>query len=257
MAGRLSARTCHTDGARVSQSRHACGRPSPFFFNTFSPLRIHPLERGRWEGPRARPEHESTTQGATPMAADAEQRDEDLMALVADGRADLLEKLIRRHSVGLLTFLTRMVGDAHKAEELFQDAFMAVWLKRHRYEYPRPFRPWLYAIALNRCRASFRVRSLVTAALGDDDQAPDREPAPDRPLMNAETARLVSRAVTQLPERQRAVVSLRVWEDLPYSRIAEVLGCTEGTVRSHMHHGLNALRELLQPLINTGAIAPE
>jgi RNA polymerase sigma-70 factor (ECF subfamily) len=188
------------------------------------------------------------------MEAGAE-RDESLMQLVAAGRADLLEWLVRRHATGLLTFLVRMLGDRHRAEEQFQEVFLAVWLKRRQYQFPRPFRPWLYAIALNRCRAVFRLRtppplSLVTepvAPAGDDN-------SPAEQVIAEETAELVSRAVTRLPAQQRAVVVLRIWQGLGYGKIAEVIGCTEGTVRSHMHHGLAALREALQPLVETGAL---
>ena len=49
----------------------------------------------------------------------------------------------------------------------------------------------------------------------------------------------------------RRVVVLRIWEELPYARIAEIVGCAEGTVRSHMHHGLAALRQHLQPLVES------
>jgi RNA polymerase sigma-70 factor (ECF subfamily) len=52
-----------------------------------------------------------------------------------------------------------------------------------------------------------------------------------------------------LPPQQRVVVVLRVWDGLSYAQIAEVLGRTEATVRSHMHHGLIALRKDLDPLL--------
>ena len=68
---------------------------------------------------------------------------------------------------------------------------------------------------------------------------------PPEALIADETAALVSHAVTLLPPPQRAVVVLRIWEGLPYDRIAEVVGRTESTVRSHMHHGLAALRKHL------------
>jgi RNA polymerase sigma-70 factor (ECF subfamily) len=177
------------------------------------------------------------------------QRDEDLMAEVADGRADLLEGLVRRHGTGLLTFLTRMVGDRHRAEELFQEVFLAVWLKRRQYQYPRPFRPWLYAIALNRCRASFRSRRPGSVALLDEHCPADPDVSPAEHAIAAETAARVSAAITRLPAQQRAVVVLRLYQGLPYGRIAQVVGCTEGTVRSHMHHGLVALRQELAPLV--------
>ena len=95
----------------------------------------------------------------------AEQhRDEWWMAEVAKGKREALEPLVRRFASPLLTFLERMVGDRHKGEELFQEVFLAVWNKRGLYEYPRPFRSWLFAIALNQCRAAFRLKSLPTLA---------------------------------------------------------------------------------------------
>src|SRR5262245_14788819 len=127
------------------------------------------------------------------MAADAD-RDEDLMWQVAQDRADRLAMLVHRHATGLLTFLTRMIGDSHRAEELFQEVFLAVWVKRGQYQYPRPFRPWLYTIALNRCRAVFRLRTPAPVALGDHDAAGD-EASPADVVISAENAQAVSDAV--------------------------------------------------------------
>lgn len=186
----------------------------------------------------------------------AADRDEFLMAQVALGQVHLLEPLVRRHATGLLTFLTRMLGDRHRAEELFQEVFLAVWLKRRQYDYPRPFRPWLYAIALNRCRADFRLRHRPPLPLSTVDpiDPPDPDGSPADRAIAGETAALVSAAVTQLPPQQRAVVVFRMWQGLPYARIAELVGCTEGTVRSHMHHALQALHHLLSPLLHPSSL---
>lgn len=169
------------------------------------------------------------------------------MAEVAQGNRDALEPLVRRFATPLLTFLERMVGDRHRSEELFQEVFLAVWNKRDQYEYPRPFRSWLFAIALNQCRAAFRLKSLPTAPLEEMALAAVGEPSPADVVLATETAALVSHAVTLLPPQQRAVVVLRVWEQLSYHEIAAALDTTQGTVRAHMHHGLAALRAYLEP----------
>jgi RNA polymerase sigma-70 factor (ECF subfamily) len=179
-----------------------------------------------------------------------DDRDEYLMARVAHGQPELLERLLRRHASPLLTFIRRMVGDRHRSEELFQEVFLAVWVKRHQYEYPRPFKPWLYAIALNKCRAAFRLRSVPPLPLGTEDPAAPLAGPADAAIAT-ETAALVGRAVTRLPPQQRAVVVLRIWDGLSYAAIAQALGCTEATVRSHMHHGLAALRKHLEPHLGT------
>jgi RNA polymerase sigma factor (sigma-70 family) len=176
----------------------------------------------------------------------ADSSDEYLMARVARGEPEQLEQLLRRHAPRLLAFLARMIGDRHRSEELFQEVFLAVWINRSRYEYPRPFKPWLYTIALNKCRADFRVRPPAAVPLADTNGV-SPTPSPSEALIAAEEAALVAEAVEQLPAQQRSVVLLRVWETLSYARIAEIVGCTEATVRSHMSHGLASLRRYLQP----------
>ena len=183
---------------------------------------------------------------------DRNERDEWLMAQVALGKRDFLEPLIRRYANPLLTFIRRMVGDPHRSEELFQEVFLAVWQKRGQYQFPRPFKAWLYAIAANKCYAACRTRTLPTVVLQEDTAPacpPARGPSPADTAIATETAALVDRAVTRLPALQRAVVVLRIWDGLSYAQIAEMVGRTEATVRSHMHHGLAAMRRYLEPLI--------
>lgn len=170
--------------------------------------------------------------------------DEQLMAEVATGRAERLELLVRRYATPLLSFLHRLVGDRHRAEDLFQDVFLAVWTNRRLYQPPRPFRPWLYTIALNRCRAHLRSRREPAVGLDADALAGATTPA-EGLATRQETARQVFLAVQGLPTQQRIVVTLRVWDELPYAQIAEVMNLSEATVRSHMHHALAALRREL------------
>jgi RNA polymerase sigma-70 factor (ECF subfamily) len=175
-------------------------------------------------------------------------RDESLMAEVATGQRTALEPLIRRHASPLLSYVQRMVGDRHRGEEIFQEVFLAVWSKRGQYQFPRPFKPWLYGIATNKCyevlRARQGFRGVEPAAV---EQLISPEPAPDDRAVATETAALVERAVQCLPAQQRAVVVLRLWQGLSYAEIAGVVGRTEATVRSHMSHGLAGLRQYLEP----------
>jgi RNA polymerase sigma-70 factor (ECF subfamily) len=178
--------------------------------------------------------------------------DERLMNEVGHGKRGALETLVRRYASPLLTFLRRLSGDLHKSEELFQDVFLAVWSKRDQYEYPRPFKPWLYRIALNKCRASYRARPLFTMPLLEEDATESprtSEPSPVDTAIAVETAEVVSAAVMRLPPQQRLVVVLRVWEQMSYSDIADLVERSQATVRSNMHHALLALRQHLQPYI--------
>lgn len=179
-----------------------------------------------------------------------QEPDEWLMSQVASGRRDCLAPLVRRHASSLLTYICRMVHCPHKSEELFQEVFLQAWVKRGQYDYPRPFRPWLFAIATNHCRASFRSAKPPNLTLDESLAAAplDATPSPVESLVAREMATQVAEAVALLPAQQRSVVSLRVWNGLSYAEIAEIVGCNEDTARSHMSHGLKALKKHLARL---------
>jgi RNA polymerase sigma-70 factor (ECF subfamily) len=172
--------------------------------------------------------------------------DETLMVQVGQGKREALEPLVRRFATPLLTFIERMVGNRHQAEELFQEVFLAVWVKRGTYEHPRPFRTWLYTIALNKCRTLLRRPSLPQEFLKEESSVSTAASPVDLAIAT-ETGALVADAVARLPQQQRAVMVLRIWQQLPYSEIAGILETSEGTVRSNMHHGLCAMRKHLEP----------
>ncbi len=180
------------------------------------------------------------------------QSDEWLMGQVVGGKRDCLEILVRRHATPLLTYLTRMCGDRHRAEELVQEVFLAVWTKRKTYKLNKPFKAWLYTIATNRCRSAFRGKKGKPMASLEDTAGSNTEAEDHGPMdlaVNAENASIVTAAVARLPEQQRMVVTLRVWGDMSYAEIAASAGRTEATVRSHMHRALESLRKSLTPVL--------
>jgi RNA polymerase sigma-70 factor (sigma-E family) len=120
-----------------------------------------------------------------------------------------------------------ITGDRTAAEELTQDAFVAVHRNWSRATNPPAY---LRTAVVNACRSWGRRKVLER----------DRRPAPPEPtLMVADE---LWDTLRTLPERQRTAVVLRFYEDLPDREIAEVLGCREGTVRTLVHRGLAALR---------------
>src|SRR5262245_44724874 len=113
--------------------------------------------------------------------------DEALMTQVIEGSRGSLELLVRRHADALLTFLCRNLRNWHKAEELFQEVFLAVWAKRNQFDAQRPFKPWLYAIAVNKVRERFR-HPPTPLGLEGDPLSPGKDEPPEKALMQAEVA---------------------------------------------------------------------
>jgi RNA polymerase sigma-70 factor, ECF subfamily len=172
--------------------------------------------------------------------------DETIMAEVAQGDRASLALLMRRHAGTLLSFVRKMVHDDHRAEEIVQDTFIRIWINRARYQFQRPFKPWMYAIALNQSRALLRKDPHQCLELSDNAALVDEQVSPLELAINDEMASILDHAVDELPVQQRAAVLLRVWEQLSYAEVATALGCSEGTARSHMHHALARLREALE-----------
>lgn len=129
-----------------------------------------------------------------------------------------------------------LTGDPQQAEDLVQTTLAKVYASWNRVQSSASPDAYVRRILINTNISWFRrrrVREVLTAA------APESAaPAPAETEFQEE---LID-ALNALPEKQRAVVVLRYWEDLPEAEIAEALGCSVGTVRSHSSRALKKLR---------------
>jgi RNA polymerase sigma-70 factor (sigma-E family) len=142
---------------------------------------------------------------------------------------------------GLLRFGHVLTGDPREAEDLVQEA-LARSLRRWRWVRGDDAVPYVRRAMVNTHISRWRTwQARVRLGTPPDDCADD--PA----LRRSEEWDLLRRALVQLPVRQRTVLVLRYYEDLPDASIAELMGCTSGTVRSQASRGLAALRPLLDP----------
>jgi RNA polymerase sigma-70 factor (sigma-E family) len=133
-----------------------------------------------------------------------------------------------------------LCGDWHRAEDLAQTAFAKLyvaWPRLNRNGQVDAYaRKIVVRAAIDDSRRWFRRRETAM------DSLPDIVPAP---VPGIDDAIDVRRALAELPPGQRAAVILRYWEDLPIAETAELLGCSEGTVKSQAAKGLATLRRLL------------
>lgn len=147
------------------------------------------------------------------------------------------ERFFRDEYPTIVRTLIPIVGDVRESESIAQEAFvkaMTRWTTVGRHDRPGA---WVRRVA---------IRDAVRFV--------KRTPRPD-----ADVARLVQSArapedneelyaeLQNLPPQQRAAVALRHLAGWPTKEIAEALGCAESTVRVHLHRGLNALADRLQP----------
>ncbi len=175
--------------------------------------------------------------------------DEDLALGIKQGDGDSLRLLVERHHSPLLGFLYRMTGgDRALAEDMVQEAFLRVLRTIGQYQHPRPFKPWLYAIATNLIRDHYR-RSETRHTVAASEQALRQIEAPgavEDGLQEEDEAREIAAALLALPDLQREVVVLRYYQELSLAEIAALLDIPVGTVKSRLSIGLHRLREVLE-----------
>ena len=169
-----------------------------------------------------------------------------------DDDAEAFALLVERWEGPIQNLCTRMLGDAHRGEDLAQEAFARVFAKRKDYEPRGKFSTFLWRVALNLCYDELRRRERrreMALELEGNEMEPAfaaEELPPDVALARDETAERVRSALMKIPETYRSVLVLRHYEDLKFREIGDVLGIPEGTVKSRMAEGLSRLARLLE-----------
>ena len=177
------------------------------------------------------------------MAVTSGQQDHDAPANDHDVRpSGDFEAFYRSESGRVLGVVTALTGDRAVAEDLTQEAFAAAyrtWPRISTYDRPGS---WVRRVAVNRAVSSLRTRQAERRALQRVQTLPDRT-APTEPRVDD----ALWQAIRSLPAKQAQAIALTYVEDLPPIRVAEILGCSEGAVKSHLNRARRTLAQRLDP----------
>lgn len=140
-------------------------------------------------------------------------------------------------------YLLSMTGNPHDAEDLTQSTFMLAMERLHQLKDGSQFPAWLNRIAYSRCMDFFRVNKrqeteTLTAEILDGQFS---ENTPVLQYLENDRANIVMAAVMALPQKQRSVILLKYYEGLRIREIAEIMDCSEGTVKSRLNAAKKAL----------------
>lgn len=183
--------------------------------------------------------------------------DEQLLRAMADGISEAFDILFARHSAVVLSFLSRLTASRCDPEDLLQETFLRVLTHAKDFRPGAAFRPWLFAIARNVAYNTLQKRKLRAEVEVQTDFGGTGSP----PVENARTqtsvdpsARMQSQeqktkllaALEELPEAQREIIVLVVFNGFSYEEAAAITGDSEGTLRSRVFHALKKLRDRLK-----------
>ncbi len=177
------------------------------------------------------------------------ETDESLMAQMAKGDEQAFDQLYLRYSQKLLNYFHRMLNfDEARAQDMLQDIFMKVIEKPHLFDPRRKFSTWIFAVASNMIKNEYRSRSVRSVMTYPEDlgQLDIPREAEEEWLDLAQFGRCLEIELSQLSEKHREVFVLRYQEGMSIREIAEVMICSEGTVKSRLFYALRKLADKLQ-----------
>jgi RNA polymerase sigma-70 factor (ECF subfamily) len=168
----------------------------------------------------------------------------DVMRKVAAGDAAAYRTLVDAHLPRIVRFSERFLGSPAEAEDVAQETFLRLWTAASSYEPSARPLTWLYRIAHNLCIDRYRKRKPETE-VDENHEGGDR---PSGLMMRKQTSEQVQKALAELPERQRAALTLVHYEGLPGIEAAQVLEISVEALESLLSRARRTLRESLKTL---------
>lgn len=156
-----------------------------------------------------------------------------------DGMADL----VSLYRGGLILYLTTLVQDVYLAEELTEDTFFRLMVKKPHYRESGSFKAWLYAIARNRARDEWRRRRHLTALPEEQEAAVS---SLEEDYLQAEQVSAVRHAMQKLPADYQQVLWLKIFAQFDNAEIARIMGKTRRQVEMLLYRAKLSLRAELE-----------
>jgi RNA polymerase sigma-70 factor (ECF subfamily) len=168
------------------------------------------------------------------------------------GDPDAFDAVLARYQNRLYRYLLRLTANAAVAEDLFQETWLKVITRIHRYDERRPFEPWLFSVARN--LAIDHLRKASPESLDEPSESGETgvarlgadEPGSLERLLERERHGLLERRLEELPALHREALSLRFEEEMTFEEIAEVLSAPVSTVKSRVQRALSTLRKRMK-----------
>lgn len=173
-----------------------------------------------------------------------EKTDLQLVEEVRNGQRSSFSELVKRHQKGLLRLSMRFVKDLDIAQDVVQESFIKTYEKLNSFEGRSSFKSWLYQITVNTARNKLRedrydFSDIEDVQLGIDPQA-------EKSLVHRAVGEILNVEVEKLPFKQKTALVLRVYEDMSFSEIAEIMECPYDTAKANYRHALLKLKEVFE-----------
>ncbi|MBC7419833.1 MAG: sigma-70 family RNA polymerase sigma factor [Bdellovibrio sp.] len=170
--------------------------------------------------------------------------DQQLVEEVREGHRASFSELVKRHQRGLLRLSMRFMKDLDISQDVVQEAFIKAFEKLHLFEGRSSFKSWLYQIAVNTARNKLRENRYDFSNI--DDVHLSVSATAEKGLVHQAVSEMIQVEVDRLPFKQKTALVLRVYEDMSFAEIAEVMQCPYDTAKANYRHALIKLKETFE-----------
>ncbi|HBE78870.1 MAG TPA: RNA polymerase subunit sigma-70 [Firmicutes bacterium] len=181
-------------------------------------------------------------------------------AQAVQDRIAIFEDLVKTYEKPLFQFAFRLCGNHYEAQDLLQEGFYRAYKAFNKFETGTAFDRWLYQIIHNLYIDHYRKKKNRPLVASIDEPSPHLENEkpteiadwtnnPEQEAVRLELGQQIQNGLAELPTEYRSAVILCDIQGLSYEEIAQILGCSIGTVRSRIHRGRKILRRVLLPYI--------
>jgi RNA polymerase sigma-70 factor (ECF subfamily) len=175
--------------------------------------------------------------------------DAELVLKFQGGEESAFETLVRKYMKDAYSFCLRLTHDAQEAEELSQMGFVNAYRALRGFRGESSFKSWLYRIFINQYRDSLRRTRRAEARLNvvrEESERKQSAVAEESALHATELEEVVKTRIERLPDRQREVLTLHLYQGLDYREIAAALGCSYDDVKMNLSLARKRLKEELK-----------
>ncbi len=171
------------------------------------------------------------------------------------------ERIVADNESKIFNTIYSFVGDYEDALDLTQETFICAYRSIGKFRHESSVSTWLYRIAINLCKRHYKreKKSVLTYSLDDPEterqveyRASEDESAMEV-LEAAEEQLIIQREISALAKKHRSVIILKYLQDLSYEEMADILGCSIGTVKSRLSRAKEKLKQRLEKLTGVGS----
>ncbi len=179
-----------------------------------------------------------------------------LLGRAIKGDVESFEKLIERYQSKAYNIALRMLGNEEDAKDVIQDSFIKIYRSLRKFRGDSSFYTWIYRIVTNTCydflkkknkwdNNTMSLTNYQNTLTGEIEDIKDELHRPDIILDNKENSAQIIDCLHKLSYDHKTVIILRDIQGFSYDEIAQILNCSEGTVKSRINRARSKLKEIV------------